>query len=596
MKNILIINIPFLFMIVLLTLTIISDLCLISYTIIKEFTLKQIRHPDLFKTFILWFLLLLLWNLGQLLELLYGKQEILSFLKYLAMCFSSFVWFLLITEFISHKSIQRIKNIKNIIIISTIPTILCLTVLFTQNNNIFNNSKDITHGIIFAVHVFFYVLYCILILFLMIGCHYKFSSTIILLSFFSPVIFSFIQTFGVIKFNVIGTDFIRKDFDFSSVGLYFSSFIITIGFLRYKLIEVKPIAYKEIYDNMQEAVTVIDEKGYIHLANKSFKNMFMDDKKLSINQKPIIPYLNNVISHKTHILDSISNNKPFEFISEDIIYKKKPSQFYIMDIKPLMDDDEYIGKIISFKNVTKYKGLLEQNNKKMLEMNTIYKELKKKNIENKNANEKLREYSLKAGELAAEKERSRIVNSMQTTLSYSISSIVSMIEMARYSLKHQPEKVDQLIDMAMDNARDTLKDIRLALKGLFNEVDKNNNLLFLLEKLSRIFEEYGLNIELSVDEAFKSIKIKHSKLLFKICHDAILHSYVNKNANILHMVMRKKDNNAILFIFDNGVNGGINIENHGLSNSIISEIEDLGGHIDFNMNDIGTYLRINIAI
>ncbi len=141
-----------------------------------------------------------------------------------------------------------------------------------------------------------------------------------------------------------------------------TSIIVVIILFRYRFLNLVPIAHKNIFSNLDQAIVVFDNEEKIVDHNLFFKKIFMTEKLNDFKDFIIVLQKNRV---DDEILQKISIIKNYS------IELKINNKYYHMKIKPLfVYETEYFGKIISFIDITEHKRnleLIQQNQEQLIE-------------------------------------------------------------------------------------------------------------------------------------------------------------------------------------------------------------------------------------
>lgn len=254
------------------------------------------------------------------------------------------------------------------------------------------------YGIFFKMHFVVFITYALagVILLFKYSIKRKLNSRVLsnmlILSFFLPVTLTTVKVLGWIKFDIVFADFVRENFDLSSASFMITMVIFTIAFFRYRLLNIKPIAMSHVFRNISESIMVIDENNNIISINKSFEDNFPGFID-SVNQKSLnyfVEYFEEVIEDlavKRKVLQAILD-KPEEEVVEEICVINEFKRHYTLIIRPMYHNDIFIGRIISFSDISEHKLLLEDLNSKNDELSILNNELFVMNLNLVDSNKK----------------------------------------------------------------------------------------------------------------------------------------------------------------------------------------------------------------
>ena len=196
---------------------------------------------------------------------------------------------------------------------------------------------------------------------------YKFITTLVI----APCIFY------VILFNVIFRAFgIENNFSYYVIliPIQFTGFL----FFAYKYgilgVKLKFERYKFAFDDISELVSdsfiVVNEKYKVVEYNELFRDNFLIKEKKYNDIEQVIN-CSNLFQYKDVIINLINDSKENENkIIEVSIYIKEELKYYEVKANHIMEDAEYYGTVLLFKDITLYKKnveLINQNQFQIIE-------------------------------------------------------------------------------------------------------------------------------------------------------------------------------------------------------------------------------------
>lgn len=138
------------------------------------------------------------------------------------------------------------------------------------------------------------------------------------------------------------------------------------GITRYRLLEVVPIALREIFNIMDDAVVVLNEDGSIIDLNRSAGNYMRDyyNPRVDVSITDIIKNMSAHMDNADELSKSVRElvkNPGSRFHKEIYLCSDAPIYFEV-SAGPILDSKQrLVGHIINFNNVTEYKLLLIKN-------------------------------------------------------------------------------------------------------------------------------------------------------------------------------------------------------------------------------------------
>jgi len=120
-------------------------------------------------------------------------------------------------------------------------------------------------------------------------------------------------------------------FDLTPVSFSITGLLIAIGIFRYNFLRVLPVAYKSLFNNMQDAVIVIDNNFNIKAANPVFYKM------AGINDYDNTSFNESLVDLSDQIKSNIQNqNSQFEYICK----RFTPAKYFDIFINPIIERNQ----------------------------------------------------------------------------------------------------------------------------------------------------------------------------------------------------------------------------------------------------------------
>lgn len=207
--------------------------------------------------------------------------------------------------------------------------------------------------IIDVLFYFYMVVYLMYYLFNNFKIFFK-QALIIALGFLLPFISGLIFVLKIIEIPLYA----------NSICIGFSTLIIYYGMTKCNLFEINPISLKVILDAISDCFIVVDQNYKVVGYNQSFQNQF---KALGfeISTNFLDNFNNDKFHHHLEKVLMQNGDEKFDFIfSRDNIKK-----YYFVEMLPLIINNDIIGIVIIFKDVTE---LTEKN----LQLENLLDELK----------------------------------------------------------------------------------------------------------------------------------------------------------------------------------------------------------------------------
>jgi signal transduction histidine kinase len=376
-------------------------------------------------------------------------------------------------------------------------------------------------------------------------------------------------------------------YDITPLSFSLTLLIFSVATFKYRFMNIVPIAFKKIVHNLNELIVVVDVLNKIDNFNKTFEGMFSPNGGLKIydNINKFIKVLkdNVVYTPETEsLIRSIKTETSVNVAGELIILAPEKKCFHV-NIQPIFGSKhEYLGRIVIFNDVTEYKNLLDEVHEKNTELSAM--------------NDQLSEYAETVEELAVIKERNRFARDVHDTLGHTMTLLISLLEVSSITCKQDPVQTEEKLSEALKAARNGLMELRRSIKGLDPEKFEEENIISSIKKLIDDFKPSGMDIDFTNDGFNSFYSPKYSKVIFRVCQEALTNSLRHGKAKHVNIILKLADNKIKLFIFDDGC-GSPNIKKgFGLS-GMEQRVKDLDGDIVFGSDgESGFNIRLEMPI
>lgn len=339
--------------------------------------LWSVRHVDGAVELLLFSLACGLWSLGYVLEILVPNLSYKLFwakFEYLGIATIT-VWVLMfIIRYSGHASHF---NFRHMIVLLILP---CFTFLLTVTNEYhgwmwINISEQpgwsmaplsLIHGWWFWVEIgYSYLLLVGATVLLMqftsrIQKHYLSQTVIMLAAMLAPWLGNALYIIGVRP---------GPNLDLTPIAFTLTNLGLAVGFVRFKLLDILPVAYSSIFKFMSDGLVVLDNKNRIVDINTSARQIFSCSNlskgpetrfsELGMND----PFIGNKIDELLPELAD-THNKFFEFRERELKLETLPeknSRVYKVNNTPIINQrQQTTGQILIFTDVTRLKKAEEQ--------------------------------------------------------------------------------------------------------------------------------------------------------------------------------------------------------------------------------------------
>jgi len=269
---------------------------------------------------------------------------------------TSGVFFLLFT--LSFTQRYKYTNRKSIILLLVIPVITIILSFTNQFHHLIFEGGDLlprTNDIVYHFGKWFWVFvfyeYSIIILAIVIllfsASHfykiYKNQVYFLIVLYVLPLITSILYVFKLTPLNV----------DLTPTSLICSGICVGMGIYWKGMIEIMPIARKQIIENLSDGIIVIDMADRINDANPAIERITGFKQEQLINQP--FEIIEEILFRTTK-----DNSTPEGFSNEIMITANDEQKYFEVTYNPIIDTDQkLIGKIYILHEITKRKKALD---------------------------------------------------------------------------------------------------------------------------------------------------------------------------------------------------------------------------------------------
>lgn len=343
-------------------------------------------------------------------------------------------------------------------------------------------------------------------------------------------------------------------FDLVPVSFSIVLAVMSLLVFKYKIIDIVPIAYNELFNHINSAALIVDREGNIDEYNCIFADYFnhLFNPRLCTNVYSFLDFINEYSDEKLNII------KIKEFLDsedgpvyENTIRINSPDssikQYTISIVSLKTSNRNTIGKLIVIKDVTEYRTVTISD------------------------------------------ERSRLSSDLHDSLGNCINIISSNLEYALKNFDGSPE-IKDCIEISYAKSTSAFLHLRRIVEELKPIDIENNGLLWALQSMFYKLRMKGIHIEFShnnVDDKLISSK-KHGEAIYYICQEAINNSVIHGRAGSITITLIQTKHQIKLYITDDGAGCNVIVKNKGL-NSMESRINSLGGNVEYGSPSEGGF-------
>lgn len=327
------------------------------FIVMKNKEEKNILYNEL----ICLILLLFIHEFGLILQLVFSKSNIspiyFDYISYFGICLTPVALMFFSVSFLNNK--RKINRLMWALLI--VPTISILSLWTNDFHHLFYKEystqfTESVYGPFFIIHsVYSYVLMaCALVILI--------YSSIKKSGFFSKQTFFIVIGSSVpLIFNILGTlKIIPMSIYITPITFIFACICYTIAVIKYRALNIIPVALATVTDTMSDSFVVISDDGTIADTNLTFRKTF--ENIIDINKDK---NLFDLIEEKglldiNKLKEAIKTTRKKDSIQNDeyhLVYGKKEKYFEV-DIHPIKaknDKTQYVGTLLLFKDITQHK-------------------------------------------------------------------------------------------------------------------------------------------------------------------------------------------------------------------------------------------------
>lgn len=546
--------------------------------------LRGKRTPLLYSFWTMQFLFFIEFLINYIMFLnIWENNWYLNAIDYLFYCFISPAFLLFVFILTDHKVILKKQNIVLMFIPAVLIYILMLTDPFHHQFFYVADLPRRVYGPFFWLHYLVVIMYQLTGIFFLFKYSFKNYAYIkrqthiivaaVLISIVSTVIF----VFRIGKYGWL----------IATCGLEITM-LMFVWATYYRFFNITPLALRRIAENMKESIIVIDNYNEINNFNNHFAMDFLpwmeirktDDIEVFARKLETI----SLPGLEANLMINAIRNPVREYITGELTLTQPKHRTFLVAIHPVYNRQDLTGRVVSFKDISDYKKLLEDYNQKNLELLALNQQLTAMNAEVLTASERLHEYAATVEELAIVKERNRMARDVHDTLGHTMTLVLTALEVSQISLRTRTDKDLELTKKYLADAiqitRKGITELRNSIRGLAQDKITAHNLRSALEKLVADFKISGVAVDLSLTGSEFVVEPIQAEVIYRICQESLTNSFRHGKAREVSIILRFGNGRVKLYIYDNGSGCKEITPGYGLT-GMKQRVEDLRGRITF---------------
>ncbi|MDP4089096.1 MAG: histidine kinase N-terminal 7TM domain-containing protein, partial [Bacillota bacterium] len=489
--------------ILILALSVLISAVLIVYSVIKG------KKTSIFYSFLCCQILLLNWSLGMIIEIFSTDRTvkwIIVCVEYFSISFIGVSWILFSFFYTEKRYPKKVLKVLPLFISPVVSYLMLLTNNYHHYFYIRFEQDFRIYGIFFWVnviqsYVYIFTANIIMIRYSLKQPNYrKEQAFLISLTSIIPIISNFLYVFKIVK----------MDFDLTPVSFSISIYFLTVAVFKYRFLDIVSNALVNVFDNMKEAIIIINNLNKIMEFNRAFKLIF-GEAELIANEDvgKFYIYLRKRLTECDDKLIKVIMEGTNYIENGEIVLDR--NEYYAVNVQPIFDSRRrLLGRVITFNDISVYKKLMEN--------------LDSKNRELFLKNKALKEHLTTAAELAAERERNRIAQEVHDTLGHTMTMLIALLEVCKITYKRDLLVTEEKLNEAIEAARDGLKELRQSLARIRSEQMRTENFINTLDNLISGFELTGMKVELTADKLDNVLTSNQADVIYRVCKEALTNS------------------------------------------------------------------------
>ena len=209
------------------------------------------------------------------------------------------------------------------------------------------------------------------------------------------------------------------------------------------------------------------------------------------------------------------------------------------------------------------------------------------------AHDRLKEYSDEIKDLTVIKERNRIARDLHDTLGHSMTGIIMQLELAENFMDKDMVKAKMLIDRTKEGARESLKQVRMAVDTL-KEKEEGIGLNSIKSLIENFKAQTEIGISFGVLGKERVLSPEVYMVLYRVIQEGLTNCVRHGKASSIDVKITFSEERLFLYVEDNG--GGC--EEFFLGNGLMGMKErvfSVGGEVVFRSEE-GFKIKVSIPV
>lgn len=500
--------------------------------------------------------ILLEWMICKVLKTIAPTVELKWFFivaQYFAICFLGSA--LLMFGYYYNK--RRHLPLWAVVLLNIPPVLFFIGIVTNESHHLFYSNYDFlgdTFGPLFYASAGVMYLYLLIGIYFCATCFRKqpgnknTQAKLLTAGIMVPLLVNALYIFGLVE----------PRFDFTPISCNISLLFFAYAIYKYQFLDVINIGISLSLGSMQEGVLVTNKRGQIIDYNNSIKEILC----FSTNEIPF-----GTIDRLYDSFELIDNDSILKTCTYD--GKTNYIKFYSMPL--ISKEKEAIGNVHVFTDITGYKELVFS--------------LKKKNLEQVEANKQIIKYINDVEQLTAIEERNRMSKEIHDILGHSLTLVLAILESSLILVNENISEAKKRILQALSAAKQGHSEMKDVLNGKADQSIKSARRLEMdLKNLINSYKVAGMEVYLSISGAPLNINQQCYNTIFRICQEGLTNAIRHGNAKKADIFIRFGRREAEVFVIDNGQGCHGISKGQGLS-GMEQRIADLKGTLSYGSSE-----------
>jgi signal transduction histidine kinase len=339
-------------------------------------------------------------------------------------------------------------------------------------------------------------------------------------------------------------------FDITPISITLTLILFMIPAIKYRFLDISPVSYQHIYDNMPHGIVFINPKGHLYSYNQVFKKNFI----LCSTDVKLKDILNSMPYHKS------DNQELFEnFVM---------SSGFDIDSYVLKLQDNTCYRVMKKETTSKHLLLCFVDITAPILLN---EQLHLKNSELAATNQKLEALASATRELAITRTKTHIAQNVHDILGHSLIVVIGTINLI---IKDQDTATTMIrLEQSKELLINSLSDLKNSIRGKSFKLKETS----LMKAISSL-QNSNIQVDFVSHGTPYELDTRQTEAIFRLCQEAVTNSIKHGKATTIHIILRYKTDYIEVFAIDDGVGCSSIQKSYGL-NGIENRILQLKGNV-----------------